>query len=430
VLTQLLSSPAFAAVPEPGPGRALWGGTTGLQARESALGRPLDVVRIYSQWETGPPQVSTADLRPIVTGGRRTLMYSSTINWGSWRREARARNSDGDPNNNVAEPYCKTRPVVPGTTRPSGKSWFAAVATGDYDAALRRWLEQLAALSSETPALYVSFQHEADRLSDGQHSEYQPCVGTPAEYRAAWRRLRMVAEGSVGTPKPNLLRRGGGHLVLVAIYTDWGFWHTANNPGTKPRALVDVSTGQPLPGGSADDQSLHSARVTAWQPAAQDYDIAAIDVYNFSGSAGPNPNRVAVDDPATPVKESDQWLSLPVLLQPFMRWATNWAARPDGSKRPLMLAEYGSVPDPTRPGRRAAWFGDACRFLSAPAQARFHGAVYFDVAQWGLTTWRWQKTDGRWSAVGGPTGPDTRSIAAMGQLGRSTRFGGTNPCPA
>jgi hypothetical protein len=429
VLMQVLSSPA-GAVPLPGPGRALWGGTSHLQARESSLGRPVDIVRVYSQWHTGPPTVDSAALRPLTAEGRRTLLYSSTINWGAWRDEARRLNGDGNPANDVPEPYCKTRPVAPGTTQPSGRTWFGAIGAGHYDAPLRRWLEQLAGLASSNPALYVSFHHEAERLSDGANSAYQRCLGTPAEYRTAWQRLRRVAEGTVGAAKPNLLRRAGGPLVLVSVHTNWGFWHTANAPGTPARALVNPTTGQPVPGQSPDDQNLRNARVTLWAPAAADYDVLATDVYNYSASLGPNPREVAVDDPATAVRESDQWLSLSVLLQPFMRWATNWAARPGGSVRPLMLAEYGSVPDPTRPARRPAWLGDACRFLSAPAQARFHGALYFDVAQWSLRTWQWQKlANGRWSAVGSATGTDTRSVAAMAGIGRSTRFGGSSPCP-
>src|SRR3954467_14011778 len=97
VLLQVLASPAGAAVPEPGPGRALWGGNLPLQAREPSLSRPLDIVRGYSQWSgAGPPQVDTARLQPLMTGGRRTLLVSSGIPWDSWRNEARTRNSDAD----------------------------------------------------------------------------------------------------------------------------------------------------------------------------------------------------------------------------------------------------------------------------------------------------------------------------------------------
>jgi hypothetical protein len=429
VLMQLVSPPAVAAVPEPGPGRALWGGNLPLQLRESSLGRPLDVVRVYGQWSVaGPPQVNTAQLQNLTADGRRTLLASSGIPWDNWRNEARARNADADPGNDVAEPYCKVRPVVPGTTQPSGRTWFGAMAAGDYDASLRRWLEQLSALAAQTPALYVSLHHEAERLSDAAHSMYQGCVGTPAEYRAASQRMRLLAQGAVGTPKPSLLRRDGGRLVIVVVHTNWGYWHTAGSPS---RALVVPSTGQPVAGQSPDDQSLLNARVTPWTPAAIDYDVLGTDVYNFAGAPlARDPRNVAVDDPATAVRETDQWYSLEVLVRPFVRWATNHGALPDGSVRPLMIAEYGSVADPTRPDRRAAWLGAACRFLSAPAQARFHAALYFDTDMWRLNTWQWRKdANGRWSAVAGVTGTDTRSVAAMAGIGRSTRFGGTNACP-
>lgn len=426
VALQVLASPATAAVPVPGPTRALFGGPLNLQAREPALGRPLDVVRIYTAWETGPPAVNTTQYRALMDGGNRTLLISASIGWISWQTQAKQRNSDADPGNDVAEPYCGTRPVVPGTTQPSGRTWFGAVASGDYDASLRRWLEQLAALASETPQLYVSFHHEADRLGDSTQSAYQACVGTPAEYQAAWHRVRLLAEGTVGTAMPDLTYRNGGVLVLTPIFTTWGFWHT-----TTGRALIRPATGQPIPGGSPDDLTLWSSRVSQWVPAAEDYDVLGTDVFNYSGATAGSgkPTNVKVDDPATATKEPDQWRSLQVLVQPVLRWATNFAALPGGATRPLILAEYGSVPDPVRPTRRAAWLTDACRFLSAPDQARIIGALYFDVNQMRLTTWQWSKVGpGRWTAVGTPAGTDDAAVTALRGTGGSPRFGGTTAC--
>jgi hypothetical protein len=431
VLLQVLAGIAGAAVPEPGADRALWGGTQTLLPRESALGRPLDVVRAYSVWETGPPQVNTAQLRPMVTGGRRTLLVSATIPWSKWAAEATRRNGDSDATNDVPVPYCGTRPVIPGTSVASGKTWFQAVADGDYDTGLRRWLEQLNDLSAETPALYVSLHHEADRLSEGSQAIYQQCVGTPDQYRSAWHRLRLVAEGT-SVAKPDLTRRNGGRLVLTPIFTGWGFWHTASGPGTQNRAIANAVTGQPLNSADPNDKNLWNARVTPWVPAADDYDILASDVFNLAGSAAgiSAPKNVRVDDPATTAKETDHWRSLEVLSRPFMLWATNWAGTATGP-RPLMLAEYGSVPDPTRPTRRAAWLGDSCRFLTAPANSRVQGALYFDQNEVRLTNWRWQKAaDSRWSAVGNPSGTDTGTVSALAAIGGSTRFGGTSSCPS
>src|SRR4051812_21887229 len=326
------SSGVAGAVPEPGASRALWGGTEGLQAREGSLGRPLDLVRVYTQWVSGPPAVNATQLSALVAGGTRTLLISASIPWESWRSEGQRRNSDADATNNVTMPWCKFTPRNPTTGQASGKTWFQAVGDGDYDGPVRTWLQQLAAVANGTPALYVTFHHEPERLSDDANSQYQGCVGTPAQYRAAYDRVVKVAQGVVGTPKPDLTRRTGtGPLVFVPIYTAWGFWHTAGTPTSPSRALVTPSTGQPLPGGSADDLSLRSARVTAWVPSAEDYDDLAVDVFNFSGSSAASvPTNVRVDDPSTTTRETDQWWSLEVLMRPVRLWTDNWGALPNG----------------------------------------------------------------------------------------------------
>lgn len=126
----------------------------------------------------------------------------------------------------------------------------------------------------------------ARRRKDAGTRAYQRCVGGPADYRAAFGRVRQVAEGAFG----------GEDLTAV-------------NP----------STGASLPGLSGDDATLRSAR---------------------------RPVGVRVDDPATTKKEPDQWRELQVLLRPIERWTDNWAKNSAGGQRQLYLAEYGSVPDP------------------------------------------------------------------------------------
>ena len=87
------------------------------------------------------------------------------------------------------------------------------------------------------------------------------------------------------------------------------------------------------------------------------------------------------------------------------------------------------LPDPVRPGRRAAWLGEGCRYLSATAQRPIYAASYFDINQMRLDTWTWRKVAaGRWSAVS-VVGPDTAAIGAVRTMGASTRFGGTGACP-
>ena len=226
----------------------------------------------------------------------------------------------------------------------------------------------------------------------------------------------------MGPGTTDLTQRASGKLVLVPIYTTWGFWHTESN-----RVLIKQTTGEP----NTTDTTLASGRVTPWVPAAEDYDILAVDTFNYSGSpaGGGIPTRMKVDDPATTVKEADQWRSLRVAVRPVVVWANHHAAKPGGGVRPLMLAEYGSVPDPTRPDRRAQWITDACNFLSEPVNSRFVAASYFDVNQMRLNTWNWSKqSTGTWSAST-VSGTDTRSVAALASMGASDRFSASaNPC--
>ncbi len=431
VVLTATARPASAAPPVPGPQRALFGGPLNLQAREPALGRRLDVVRIYTVWETGPT-LDRAALASLTAGGARTLLISTSIPWDRWRDTATARNRDGDPGNDLPVPWCKTRPVVPGTATPSGKTWFQAVADGDYDAALRSWLEQVEGLAADVPEIYVTFQHEPDRLSDNPiNGRYQRCAGTAAEYRAAWMRLRAVGDGTTPAGGPDLDAGQGGHLRWVPIFTTWGFWHTAGDDGSPVRALVNQSTGQPPADATGDDLTLASGRATRWLPPAAGYDLLGTDVFNYSGSTagGGGPRHLQVDDATTSAKEPDRWRSLEILTRPVVRWATYNAQTPTGGVRPLVLAEYGSLPDPTRPYRRAAWLGAGCRFLSSVANTRFVVANYFDVNQMRLVGWNWTKAaDGSWSATA-PTGDDGPSIRALAAVGSAPRFGGTGACP-
>ena len=431
-LTIAAASPAGAVPPVPGPDRILFGGTLGLQAREAELGRKLDVVRVYNPWTTGPT-LNQAAFAPLTAGGTRTLLVSTSIDWPSWKSTAEARNRDADPNNNLPVPWCRYAPVVPGTGTGSGKTWFGAVADGDYDTVIRSWLQRVEELATGVPEMYVTFQHEPDRLSDSLAAQqYQQCVGTPAEYRAAWARFRAVADGVTPAGGTDLDAGQGGHLRWVPVFTTWGTWHTTATSTEPERALINPWTGQPKLGATGDDLTLRSSRATAWLPDPARYDWVGADVFNYSGSVAgsSSPNGVRVDDPGTPDQEEDRWRELSVLVQPVMRWATYNAALPGGGERPIVLAEYGSVPDPTRPGRRATWLANACGFLTSTASSRFLIADYFDTNQMRLATWNWiRQPDGSWKTTS-LTGSDTSSVQALATAGRAARFGGTGACPA
>jgi hypothetical protein len=426
--------PAAAAPPTPSATRALFGGPLNLYNREAQLGRNLDVVRIYTKWGPNGPVANVASLKPLVTAGTRTLLISASLPWADWRSEAATRNGDGNAANDVPYPYCAAPPMQPGTTTPSGKSWFAAVGDGDYDAQVTTWLAQINdQLGAGVESIYVSLQHEPDRLSDDQSAvDYQRCAGTPAEYRAASARVFDLANGAGGRPNRWAGAGQGGKLRFVVIFTTWGFWHTAGGAGQTSRSLVNLGTGLPPAGATGADATLASARITPWAPAADKYDYLATDVFNYSGAAAGStgPNGVRVDDPATTAKESDLWRSLPNLLASVKLWTTNHTSD-IGAARPkrVFVTELGSVPDPHRPQRKAQWIGEACRWFSDPANSMFEAALYFDVNQMRLKTWTWTKRNGAWFSST-PKADDTPSINALGAMSRSARFSpGGGACP-
>jgi len=432
VLVMAATPDVAGATAVPGPGRILLGGTQQLKGKEASVGRALDVVRTYTKWENGPT-INTSTVGAFTAGGARTVFISSTFAWYDWRATATRVNSDADPNNNVPTPYCQFTPKVPGTSTPSGKTWFRAIADGDYDTQFRGWLQQVHNLTNQVPEGYVTLQHEPDRLTkDAGTRSYMTCLGGPADFKAAWTRMYQLASGAVGGGT-DLLNAPTGRIRLVPVMTGWGFWHTPGIPGgAAEKALINPDTGAPLPWTTGDDRTLRSARVTEWQPNAGEYNHLGVDVFNLSGSpAGAAfPTSVKVDDPATPAKENSQWRELSILLSPVMRWADQFAQTPTGGRRTLYLAEYGSVGDPTRPQRRSQWLGTACSYLSSPAASHILGANYFDTNEVQLSLWNWTKTGaGAWNARQPSLGPDSTTLATMNAMARSTRFGGTQPCP-
>lgn len=73
---------------------------------------------------------------------------------------------------------------------------------------------------------------------------------------------------------------------------------------------------------------------TAYYPGDANVDWIAADGYNFA-----------------PNKTGSVWTSFQTLFQPFYSWA---ATRP----KPMMVAEYGAMEDPSQPERRAQWYKD------------------------------------------------------------------------
>jgi hypothetical protein len=119
--------------------------------------------------------------------------------------------------------------------------------------------------------------------------------GTPAEYRAAWRR---VVEG---------FRAAGATNVAFV-------WAT-----TSYELRTDVG-----------DRDL----VEQLYPGDDLVDWIGVDPYNFN--------------------ENGDWESFADVVDPWYRWVTR--LHPD---KPLMMVEWGSKEDPERPDRKAAWLLDA-----------------------------------------------------------------------
>lgn len=219
---------------------------------EDALGRRLDVHRWYSRWDDAQPAGPVAD---SVARGRTPLL-------SIWPKRL-----DGS--------------VVP----------WAAIARGDVDADIRRQATGVAAL--DVP-VYLVLHHEAD-IAEGW--------GTPAEFRAAWRRY-------------------------VQVFRDAGVtnvrWTWVVTPGSF---------------GSAPS----TAGADAFYPGDDVVDRVGLDAYNWSGCA---PGKPAA------------WRSLAEVVTPFRRWA-------EARGRTPLLAEFGTAADPADPGRRAAWLTDAVAYLGA-----------------------------------------------------------------
>lgn len=268
-----------------------------LTAFERRLGRKLDVHRWYSLWDQD------------LTGGP------------------------------VAQDVARGRtPVLSiSTKRASGTAiTWAEVASGSQDSRIRALAGQVRAL--EAP-LFLTFQHEPEYAG----------YGTPAEYRAAWRRFVDVFRAE-----------GVSNVVWTWILAPTPF---ATNPST---ATAD----ELYPG---DD-------VVDW---------VGLDAYNWfgcRGSAGPQ-----------------QWRSMADSAARARAFAIAHGKR-------LMLAEHGSVEDPADPARKAAWLTAAMdTFLSWPEV----GAVLYFHHDGSCPWWvdSSQPSLAAFTAAGERSGARTRSSA-------------------
>ena len=99
-----------------------------------------------------------------------------------------------------------------------------------------------------------------------------------------------------------------------------------------------------------------------------------------------------------PAKPGAQWRSFAQVFQKFYNWAIT-------KNKPLMVAEYGVLEDPSVPGRKAQWLTDAATTLQT-TMTQFQAALYFDTTMTkGGITYKWdldssQTSLDAWAAMG------------------------------
>ena len=225
----------------------LFGGDVPLATAESKLGRKLAIVRVYDRLghHFGSPLINR-----IMAGGSTLLVSLDTL-------------------------------------PPRGPS-YAAIAAGREDAAIKSWLHEVeqSAVTYHLPAIYVSFEHEANVPSHHQG------LGTPAQFVQAWDHIHQLAAAA------HLNWNDGGRIHWVFILT-----HFAYNNG----------------------------QVSQFWPGAHEVDIVAADGYNTGGCRAARSSHAHFTTGQTPpVTPASLFTSL-------VRFAASHGSLP------VFIAEWGSV---------------------------------------------------------------------------------------
>lgn len=143
-------------------------------------------------------------------------------------------------------------------------------------------------------------------------------MGDPADFVAAWR-----------------------HLV-----------ETYRAAGVRNARYVWTLTGAAFAANAGDGRT----RADAYYPGDAYVDDIAADTYNFSTCRSP----------------SGAWQSPAELLDPQRRFGLRHPGKG------LMLLEWGTVEDPSRPGRKAQWIEDLTRLLTSPGYRQYRAALQWD----------------------------------------------------
>jgi hypothetical protein len=177
-------------------------------------------------------------------------------------------------------------------------------------AGLQRWAANLKAFGKH---MYFAFNHEPDIHSSA-------VFGSPAEFVAAWRKVRSV-----------LLASGVTNVEYVWTVAESNFFVAATDSRYAPK----------------------------FYPGDAYVDDIAVDAYNMYCLR--NDGRY-----------QKPWMSLQQVLAPLMTFAQAHAGPG------LMMAEFGTPEDPKVAGRKAQWFTDARALLKQPGYQRFKAVLYWN----------------------------------------------------
>jgi hypothetical protein len=256
----------------------MFGGDVPLATAESRLGRKLAIVRVYGRLgrRFGGPKINR-----IMAGGTTALVSLDTF--------------------------------------PGGAS-YAAIAAGHEDATIKSWLNQVeqSAVKYHLPAIYVTFEHEADVPS------HHRGLGTPAQFVQAWDHIHQLAAAA------RLNWNDGGRMHWVFILTHFAY-----------------ITGQ----------------VNRFWPGTHEVDIVGADGYNTGGCrvarASHTPFTTGKTPPQTPAS----------LFGKLVRFAASHGSLP------VFIAEWGSVAY-SNANVRVNWIHQMQAFVQANPEIT--AALYWD----------------------------------------------------
>jgi hypothetical protein len=192
--------------------------------------------------------------------------------------------------------------------------WASIAAAKPGSALYNQMLTWADELKGYGKRIFFTFNHEPEEKVNDP-------MGTPADFVAAWRKIVTVFR-----------QQGVTNLRYVWIMTDWAF-SLANQ-------------------GSSDDRNANN-----WYPGDAYVDQIAADPYNwYTCRSTKNP----------------EWRSLAQLAAPLKNWG---AQHPD---KALAFTEFGSVEDPSDPGRKASWLDDAATLFQQPGYQQFRAILYFN----------------------------------------------------